>query len=280
MCAAKVECEVCLSSIPIRFAAIAYQESPKMLNFAQAAPPAPAPAQENLLQVVTSVFSRPDTLAHPEDLMRHLQSMSVIWAVVFLTAGLVCILNGYKFYKPVTVILALLIGASVGWALGQRIEAESSITAGCFGALMAAACLPLMKYAVAIMGGLSGSFIGANTWTSVGDLIANNAGKVNNSAETCWIGALIGLVVFGMLAFILFKLSVVLFTSVSGSTLAVMGAMALLLQVPQWQTSVTESMKSHTIVLPMLVLVPAIIGLILQESQADVAPAGPAKKKE
>lgn len=247
-----------------------------MIHFAQAA----APSQANLLQVVTSVFSRPDTLAHPENLMRHLQSMSVIWAVVFLTAGLVCILNGYKFYKPVTVILALLIGASVGWALGQRIEAESSITAGCFGALMAAACLPLMKYAVAIMGGLSGSFIGANTWTSVGDLIANNANKINNSAETCWIGALIGLVVFGMLAFILFKLSVVLFTSVSGSTLAVMGAMALLLQVPQWQTSVTESMKSHTIVLPMLVLVPAIIGLILQESQADVAPAAPAKKKD
>ena len=245
-----------------------------MSIFAQAVP------QENLLQVITSVFSRPDTLAHPCELMPHLQSMSVIWAVVFLTAGLVCILNGYKFYKPVTVTLALLIGASVGWALGQRIQAVSYITAGCLGALMAAACLPLMKYAVAIMGGLSGSFIGANAWTAVGQLMATNAGKVNTSAETCWIGALIGLVVFGMLAFILFKLSVVLFTSVSGSTLAVMGAMALLLQVPQWQSSVTQSMTSHTIVLPMLVLVPAIIGLILQESQPDVAAAGPAKKKD
>lgn len=235
-------------------------------------------AEENLLQVITSVFSRPDTLAHPDKLMPHLQSMSVIWAVVFLTAGLVCILNGYKFYKPVTFILALLIGASVGWALGQRIQAESYITAGCLGALMAAACLPLMKYAVSIMGGLSGSFIGANAWTSVGKLIAESGNKVNNSAETCWIGALIGLVVFGMLAFILFKLSIVLFTSISGSTLAVFGAMALLLQVPQWQTTVTKSMTSHTIVLPLLVLVPAIIGLILQESKPD-APVAAAPKK-
>ncbi len=234
--------------------------------------------EQNLLQVITSVFSRPDTLAHPEQMMPHLQSMSVIWAVVFLTAGLVCILNGYKFYKPVTVVLALLIGASVGWALGQRIQAESYITAGCLGALMAAACLPLMKYAVAIMGGLSGSFIGANTWTAVGHLMSGKSGAINHAAENCWIGALIGLVVFGMLAFILFKLSVVLFTSISGSTLAVMGAMALLLQVPQWQSSVTQSMTSHTIVLPMLVLVPAIIGLILQESQKEVAPAVPAKK--
>lgn len=235
-------------------------------------------AEENLLQVITSVFSRPDTLAHPDKLMPHLQSMSVIWAVVFLTAGLVCILNGYKFYKPVTVVLALLIGASVGWALGQRIQAESYITAGCLGALMAAACLPLMKYAVSIMGGLSGSFIGANAWTSVGKLIAESGNKVNNSAETCWVGALIGLVVFGMLAFILFKLSVVLFTSISGSTLAVFGAMALLLQVPQWQTAVTKSMTSHTIVLPLLVLVPAVIGLILQESKPD-APVAAAPKK-
>jgi len=236
-------------------------------------------SEENLLQVITSVFSRPDTLAHPDQLMPHLQSMSVIWAVVFLTAGLVCILNGYKFYKPVTVVLALLIGASVGWALGQRIQAESYITAGCLGALLAAACLPLMKYAVSIMGGLSGSFIGANAWTAVGRLMAEGSGKVNNAADTCWIGALIGLVVFGMLAFILFKLSVVLFTSVSGSTLAVLGAMALLLQVPQWQSSVTRSMSSHTIVLPLLVLVPAVIGLILQESKPDVpAAATPAKK--
>lgn len=235
-------------------------------------------AEENLLQVITSVFSRPDTLAHPDKLMPHLQSMSVIWAVVFLTAGLVCILNGYKFYKPVTFILALLIGASVGWALGQRIQAESYITAGCLGALMAAACLPLMKYAVSIMGGLSGSFIGANAWTAVGKLIAESGNKVNNSADTCWIGALIGLVVFGMLAFILFKLSIVLFTSISGSTLAVFGAMALLLQVPQWQTAVTKSMTSHTIVLPLLVLVPAVIGLILQESKPD-APVAAAPKK-
>jgi len=235
-------------------------------------------SEENLLQVITSVFSRPDALAHPDQLMPHLQSMSVVWAIVFLTAGLVCILNGYKFYKPVTVVLALLIGASVGWALGQKIQAESYITAGCLGALLAAASLPLMKYAVAIMGGLSGSFIGANAWTAVGRLMAESANKPNTSPDTCWIGALIGLVVFGMLAFILFKLSVVLFTSVSGSTLAVMGAMALLLQVPQWQGTVTKSMSSHTVVLPMLVLVPALIGLILQESKPDSPAPTPAKK--
>ena len=80
-----------------------------------------------------------------------------------------------------------------------------------------------------------------------------------------------------MLAFILFKLSVVMFTSVSGSTMAVLGAMALLLQVPQWQSSVTKSLSSHTIVLPLLVLVPAMIGLILQEARPEKAAEGQKK---
>ena len=43
------------------------------------------------------------------------------------------------------------------------------------------------------------------------------------------------MIVCGMLAFILFKLTVVLFTSGSGSTLAVLGFLALILQFKPWQ---------------------------------------------
>lgn len=243
-----------------------------------APPPNPNEPQYNLLEIVTSVFSRPDALAHPEQLMPHLQSMSMVWAIVFLTGGLVCMLNGYKFYKPVTVVLALLMGASVGYAFGIKIKAEAHIVAGCLGALMAVACMPLMKYAVAVMGGLTGSFIGANAWTSLSKLMVEK-GQNGPAPEHAWIGALIGLVIFGMLAFVLFKLSVVMFTSVSGSTLAVMGGMALLLQVPEWRQSVTRGLESHTIIMPMLVMAPALIGLILQQARPDVAPpAAPAKK--
>ncbi|MEX2213056.1 MAG: hypothetical protein WD768_02945 [Phycisphaeraceae bacterium] len=237
---------------------------------------APAGPEKNLLEVMTGVFSRPDTLAHPGQILEHLQQMSVIWSLVLLAGGLMCLLSGYKFYKPVTVVLALLIGACVGWAVAQRLHAEQTIVAGCVGALLAATCMPLMKYAVAVMGGLTGAFIGANAWAAI-TRISVEPDAVTRASEHYWVGALIGLIVFGMLAFILFKLSVVMFTSVSGSTLAVLGAMALLLQVPQWQSSVTKSLSSHTIVLPLLVLVPAMIGLILQEARPDKVEA-PAKK--
>lgn len=258
---------------------------------AQVQPAAPAPSSTtNVLHIITGIFSRPDALAHPDTLTDNLKSMSAVWAIVFLAAGLMCIINGYKFYKPVTVLLALVIGASAGHALGHQIKAEESVIAGCIGALLAATCMPLMKYAVAVMGGLSGAFIGANAWTAIAKMAAKSAAAGNaaatagaatsgGAADHYWVGALIGLILFGMLAFIMFKLSIVMFTSVSGSTLAVLGAMALLLQVPEWQPTVTRSLSSHTIVTPMLVLVPAMIGLILQQARPDKPEAAPAAKK-
>ena len=236
---------------------------------------APAP-DKGLFDVMTSVFARPDTLAHPDQILPHLQQLSVLWALVLLAGGLMCLLSGYKFYKPVTVVLALFIGGCVGWAIAQKLQAEQTIVAGCVGALLAVTCLPLMKYAVAVMGGLTGAFIGANAWAAV-TRIGADPGAVNKAAEHYWVGALIGLIVFGMLAFILFKLPVVPCSTVSGSTTAVRGAMALLLQVPQWQSSVTKSLSSHTIVLPLLVLVPAMIGLILQEARPEKAAEGQKK---
>jgi len=226
----------------------------------------------NVFDVVINVFSRGDTLAHPGDMVTALQSMSVVWAVVFLTAGITCLFNGYKFYKSVTVIAALAMGMFLGYYLGKKVNAEY-IVAGCMGVLFAVGCYPLMKYAVAVFGGLVGAFLGANLWSAVARIVAENNGGNAQVAEHYWIGALIGLLICGMLAFILFKLSVVLFTSVSGSTIAVLGAVALLLQVPAWQEPVSQSISAHAVIIPLLVMVPAVIGFILQETPAGAAGA-------
>ena len=61
---------------------------------------------QNLFDTVTAMFSRPDALAQPEALVENLQALSAIWAVVFLIVGLLCMLNGYRFYKTSTVLIA------------------------------------------------------------------------------------------------------------------------------------------------------------------------------
>ena len=249
-----------------------------LLTLAQSATPATTAAPDDLPAIMTSIFSRVDALAYPSDMLPHLHQISIVWAVLFLAAGIICLLHGYKFYKSVTVVAAMGIGIFAGYAMGDRIN-EHYVVGVCLGLLLAVVSFPLMKYAVAAMGGLAGAFMGANLWTGSVS-VAMQGDAQQRAVENVWIGALIGLIVCGMLAFVLFKLSIVLFTSVSGSTLAVIGGIALLLQAPKIGDSLSDYMQgAHAIVLPLLVFTPALIGLIIQETQPEPPAAAGAGAK-
>lgn len=258
--------------------------SPEAIPDTASAGGALADAVRHLFEAMTSIFSRGDALASPEHLLPGLQKLGFVWALVLLTVGLLCMFNGYRWYKFATVTIALFIGLFAGYWLGEMIGAPF-VVAGCLGALLCVMAFPLLKYMVAVLGGLAGAFIGANLWSG----IAHAANKIAAShaapgevarqvipADAYWVGALVGLIVCGMLAFILWKLSIVLYTSVSGSTLAVIGALALLLSVDPWSATVAEGLSSSQIVIPLLVFVPAAIGLILQETRTDPDPGRPA----
>lgn len=230
----------------------------------------------NLCDTVTHMFSQGDMLAQPQFLVEHLKTLSVVWAVVFLIVGLLCLLNGYRFYRIATITVAFLFGLFMGYWLGDKIGAPE-IVGGCLGLLFAVTAFPLMKYAVAVFGGLAGAFIGANLWSGIAGAL-NTAGGLEIPHEAFWVGALMGLLICGMLAFILFKLSVVLFTSVSGSTVMVLGGLALLLSFEPWQNSISTHLAAHQLVIPLLVIVPATIGLIFQEAwsgEEDISPDTP-----
>jgi hypothetical protein len=71
----------------------------------------------------------------------------------------------------------------------------------------------------------------------------------------------------------------VLFTSVSGATIALIGALSLLMQVDGVHQSISRTFGANALILPLLMIVPAIIGLIMQHASPDksAAPAGGAK---
>jgi len=221
-----------------------------------------APADQNTRTVVPHLFDRLDALAHPDQLVPMLEQVGWVIASIFIAVGVLCMLQGYKLYKGVVMLAALVVGVAVGYRLGQHIQAEA-IVAGCLGVLLAVVAWPTMKYAVAVCGGLAGAFLGANAWTACAEHLAATGGAAL-PADQYWAGALIGLVLFGLLSFILFELSVVLFTSVSGSLLAVMGIVALLLQVPAWRGAIGDAIAANPLVMPLLVVVPAAVGLVLQ----------------
>ena len=236
---------------------------------------ADANTTEGTAATIAHLFDRVDILAQPDQLMAKLANLPVVMAAVFVAIGLVCMLQGFRLYKGVVILIALITGISVGYKLGQTVEAEV-IVAGCLGVLLAVVAWPLMKYAVAVAGGLAGAFIGANAWTGFVAQMSSHGFTLNE--QTPWIGALFGLLTLGLLSFILFELAVVLFTSFSGATLCVLGIMALLLQIDGLREGITNSLAKKPMIVPMLVIVPAVIGLVLQHQFGGLKKTPPPKK--
>jgi hypothetical protein len=97
-----------------------------------------------------------------------------------------------------------------------------------------------------------------------------------------WAGGLVGLAVLGMLSFILFKTSVILFTCVQGALMLVMGGAALLIKYTPWASDVSASLSHKPVLMPVLVASIALLGLIWQHQRHglignDGAPAGAGK---
>lgn len=245
---------------------------------------------------IVDIFSRGDTLAQPGQLIPELAELGTLWALIFVILGVTCLLNGYKFHRAMTIAIVVLLGAMLGYWMGGEINGPPFVVAGCVATLMAVLALPLMKYAVAVLGGLSGAFIGSNLWAGLGTVLeksaaekqaaitaAQEAGEPSPGGETLiqisqyipaesfWIGALIGLVLCGLAAFLLSKITIHLFTTVSGSTIAVLGVIALLLSIDGADATVKEELSRSALVLPLLVFVPAAIGFMLQEKNSHLA---------
>ena len=137
------------------------------------------------------------------------------------------------------------------------------------GAFIAAAVTwPLMKWAVAIMGGVVGAILGASIWRSFG-----------LDAHFAWAGGLSGLIFFGMLSFILFRGSIMMYTSLQGSVMLIFGILGVICKYQNLAPQITESMTSKSFILPAAILVPAVVGLIYQQHQATTSLAEAGKKK-
>jgi hypothetical protein len=182
--------------------------------------------------------------------------MPLIVASVILVVGVLCTLNGYKWHKWVVIALAFLLGLGVGHILSQQMG-KSIIVAIALGVLFATIATPMLRWTVAIFGGLTGAFLGANAWTLA------NASPQNAQ----WAGACMGFIALALLSFVVFRLVVVLFTSIGGAAMIVLGAITLLMHVPGWEPAVRNSLSSNQHLIPLLVTAAAVAGFVIQESR-------------
>ncbi|HMB95126.1 MAG TPA: hypothetical protein VKK61_03725 [Tepidisphaeraceae bacterium] len=202
-----------------------------------------------------------DTLHLPQhwpvqaDLLQWCQTMGPGEATILVMGGIVYLLYGYYIFRGLVLLNAGFFGAYVGSRIGEK--AGSMFAGALMGGFIAGALAwPFMKYSVALMGGIFGALLGASAWRAIG-----------LQPEMCWAGALMGLIAFGLLSFILFRVSVMMFTSLQGSVMLIFGILGLIYKYKDAAPKVTENMTIKPFLLPLAIFVPAILGLVYQHHQ-------------
>jgi hypothetical protein len=114
------------------------------------------------------------------------------------------------------------------------------------------------------MGGLFGALLGISVWRAVG-----------LDPGYAWSGGLTGLVFFGMLSFVVFRLSVMTYTSLQGSVMLIFGVLSLIYKYPDFAGRVTEALTIKPFILPAAIFIPTICGMFYQAQ----APVEEGKKK-
>jgi hypothetical protein len=214
------------------------------------------------------------TLPQQSQFLTDLSTAQIIWPILLIIVGGALMAFGFKAYKWIVLFNFLAIGWWMGPQLvqnelaAQKDPSDLSLVASIAGAvLMGIVAWPLLKYAVAVCGGLVGFAIGMVVWAFA-----------DQPVGMAWAGGLMGMVMLGMLSFVLFKTSVILFTSLEGAALFVFGACAVLLRYQPWEKQVSTSLNKP-ILIPMIVTTIAMISLFWQHQQHgmighDGAPGG------
>jgi hypothetical protein len=204
------------------------------------------------------------------DLLVWFHEMGSAVALLLVLLGLVYLLFGYHLFKPLVLLNAAFVGAMIGVFISGR--TGGALPSGILGGFVAAAATyPLMKWAVALMGGLFGALLGFTLWRTFG-----------LEPGFAWTGGCMGLIACGLLCFIVFRGSVMAYTSLQGSVMLVFGILSLAYKYQDFAPRLSQSLQVKPFLLPMAIFIATILGLIYQQNSSfGAAPAtagAPAKK--
>lgn len=202
------------------------------------------------------------------DLLQWCQTMGPGTAAVLVLAGIVYLVFGVQIFRALVTLNAACVGIWLGGFIGQKTGTQHAGTLMIAGGItFAAIAWPLMKWAVAIMGGVYGALLGASIWRAL-----------ELPPELGWSGGLIGMISFGLLSFILFRGSIMMYTALQGAVMLVLGLLGLLFEYPQLGPKILEQTAARPFLLPLCIFIPALLGLIYQQTAWTPAATAPAKK--
>jgi hypothetical protein len=187
------------------------------------------------------------------------QASILTWlqAVIGISFGIIILMYGFKIYKTLTVIGFGIVGLFAGLWIGSQFHKE--LPGAIFGCvILVALAIPLIRWAVAILGAAAGGILAGGIWHTC-----------NLPQQFVWAGALTGIVAGFMISFVVFKLSVMLFTSMSGTILVVIGAFALIYRYETFYSNpptmhLNQLYYGNGWFLPLLLTAGTLTGILLQ----------------
>jgi hypothetical protein len=193
----------------------------------------------------------------PIDLIwNQIASLSWFHAIIAISFGIVYLLYGWRIFKVLAVICFGMIGLFGGMYLGERVD--NTLWGGIIGLIaLAIVSIPMMKWSICILGALAGGTLTGAIWYAF-----------ELPQLYMWAGAAVGLVAGGMISFIVFKVAVMLFTSLGGSITMMAGALALLHQFQSISgprtTPIYDYVHTLSWFLPAVLILPTIVGVYTQ----------------
>ena len=183
-------------------------------------------------------------------------SLSWLQAVLAISFGIVYLLYGWRIFKVLVVISFGLLGMFIGIKVGRY--AGTEIWGGVIGLIaMAVISVPLMKWCVCALGAVAGGILTGGLWYAF-----------ELPQMYIWAGAIVGVVAGGMISFIVLKAAVMLFTSLGGSAITVVGMLALLhlyeTMAEPATTNIHDLVFEQNWFLPVALTVPTVIGIAMQ----------------
>ncbi len=190
------------------------------------------------------------------ELLNFCQQLGPGMAALLILLGVIYLLFGFNIFKLLVLFNAAVIGGIFGAQIASwthTVYYYPTVITAAFVAVVIT--LPLMRWAVALLGGMFGAMIGGALWRTFGQ-----------DPHFLWAGAAMGLIFFALLSFIVFRGCVMTYMSLQGATMLILGLLGLVFKYNELQPQVAHGMLIRPFLLPMAIFIPTVLGIMFQQT--------------
>ena len=208
-------------------------------------------------------LAQPNYLPTHADVMTWCRGMDPGSAALLIVLGIVFLLFGFTIYRALIALTAAILGAYLGFGLTAKMPNMSLIGLAVVAVVCGVVAWVWTNWIAAAVGAIIGGLLGSAIWQMAG-----------LNPAFAWSGALTGAVFLGLLCFVLFRISVITYTSLQGAVMLAFGGLGMAYKYDAAGKFADERMRAWPMLLPATVLVLMLCGIGYQYMKAPAGGGG------